>query len=80
MITVSPKTPIDTLARTLGQNIRRHRCASCCSQEELSARIGIHYTYLGHIERGTRLPSLCTLKRIAKALSVSLSALLRGAK
>jgi transcriptional regulator with XRE-family HTH domain len=67
------------MARALGQNIRRHRRACSCSQEELSGRIGIHYTYLGHIERGTRMPSLSTLRLIAKALDVSLATLLKGA-
>jgi transcriptional regulator with XRE-family HTH domain len=67
------------MAKILGQNIRRRRRACSCSQEELSARIGIHYTFLGHIERGTRMPRLSTLRLIAKALDVSLASLLKGA-
>jgi transcriptional regulator with XRE-family HTH domain len=66
------------LARALGPNIRRHRMACGLTQEELSDRVGIHYTFLGHIERGNKLPSLPTLARIAGALGTTLSGITRG--
>jgi transcriptional regulator with XRE-family HTH domain len=69
---------MERLAIALGKNIRRHRMARGFSQEELSDRAAIHYTYLGHIERGTRLPSMSTPNRIAKALAVSLSELCKN--
>jgi transcriptional regulator with XRE-family HTH domain len=69
---------MDDLARSLGSNIRRQRISCCFTQEELSARAGIHYTFLGHIERGNKLPSLPTLARLAQALGATLSSILKG--
>ena len=74
---VSPR-PVCELACCLGRNIRRQRRARRLSQERLSEKAGIHYTYLGHIERGNRLPSLCILHVIASALSVPTNALLKN--
>jgi transcriptional regulator with XRE-family HTH domain len=48
------------------------------TQEELSERVGVHYTFLGHIERGTKAPSLFTLKRIADALGIGISEIFKG--
>ncbi|MBI3565812.1 MAG: helix-turn-helix transcriptional regulator [Elusimicrobia bacterium] len=65
------------LIDAVGRSVRHRRLKSRMTQEELSDRAGIHYTFLGHIERGTRVPSLHTLLRIAQALSIPLSALLK---
>ncbi|HAM34608.1 MAG TPA: XRE family transcriptional regulator [Elusimicrobia bacterium] len=65
------------LARTLGNSIRPRRLKLGLTQEEMSARVGIHYTFLGHIERGNRLPSLETLARIAEVLKVPMHSLCR---
>jgi transcriptional regulator with XRE-family HTH domain len=70
---------MDELAIALGLNIRKHRLACGLTQEELSDRAGIHYTFLGHIERGGKLPSLPTLARVADALGTTLSDILKGA-
>ncbi|HAM34865.1 MAG TPA: XRE family transcriptional regulator [Elusimicrobia bacterium] len=67
-----------TPKKTLGANIRRLRLLRRLSQEELSEQAGIHYTFLGHIERGTKAPSLTTLCSIAQALTVTPSQLMRG--
>lgn len=67
------------LAHHLGREIRKLRVERGYTQEELSDRAAIHYTFLGHIERGNKLPSLLTLAKIAVALSVSLSSLFKGA-
>jgi len=69
---------MDTLAGQVGKSIRRYRMARRLSQEQLSERVDIHYTFLGHIERGNRLPSLNTLCRLAQALRVPISAFLKG--
>jgi transcriptional regulator with XRE-family HTH domain len=67
------------LATKIGASIRRLRVARDLTQEELSDQVGIHYTFLGHIERGNKLPSLPTLKRIASALGATLSRILKDA-
>lgn len=70
---------MENLAQTLGRNIRDNRLKRRRTQEDLSDQVGIHYTFLGHIERGTKLPSVPTLLRIAAALEVPPAALLKGA-
>ncbi len=65
----------NSLARKLGEGIRSQRMAQQLTQEDLGERAGIHYTFLGHIERGSKVPSLETLLRIAKALRVRPSTL-----
>lgn len=68
------------MEKTLGSNVRRFRNQRQFSQEELSDRAGIHCTFLGHIERGTKYPSFATLCRLASALNVKPSQLLGGIK
>jgi transcriptional regulator with XRE-family HTH domain len=43
------------------------------SQEKLAELAGIHRTYIGDVERGTRNIALVNMTRIAKALGTSLS-------
>lgn len=47
------------------------------SQEELAHRAGLHRTYISDIERGARNPSLKTLSRLADALELCTSELIR---
>ena len=47
------------------------------SQEELAHRAGLHRTYISDIERGARNPSLKTLSRLAEALEIATSSLIR---
>ena len=46
------------------------------TQEELADRAGMHFTYVGQIERGLRNPSLINLQKLVKALKVSADLLL----
>ncbi|MGA7676138.1 MAG: helix-turn-helix transcriptional regulator [Rhizomicrobium sp.] len=63
--------------RIVGTNVRRLRQARGLTQEEVAFRSGIDLTYLGGIERGRRNPSLLVMVRIAKALSVQPTDLLK---
>ncbi len=58
--------------------MRELRKARGLSQEELAHRAGLHYTYVGGIERGERNPALVNIGRIAAALKVSLAELFSG--
>ena len=49
------------------------------SQEELADRSGLHRTYISDVERGTRNPSLESIRRLAVALELSVSALFQRA-
>jgi transcriptional regulator with XRE-family HTH domain len=48
------------------------------AQEALAERTGLHRTEIGLLERGARIPRIDTLLRLAVALSVEPSELLKG--
>ena len=57
---------------SLGTRIRKARQAAQMTQERLGEACDLSTAHIGHIERGTRIPSLETLYRISIALHVSL--------
>ena len=59
-------------ARMMGNRIRQIRKERGLSAEELSARLHMAVESLGHIECGSRRPSLNTLYAISEILNVSL--------
>jgi transcriptional regulator with XRE-family HTH domain len=61
----------------LGVSVRAHRKKLAWSQEELGERAGLHPSYIGQIERGTKKISLATLQKISEALKVRISDLLQ---
>ena len=61
----------------LGKNVRQLRLNKGLSQEALADLCGLHRTYLGGIERGERNVSLLNIVRIAKALDVNITELVR---
>lgn len=50
------------------------------SQRQLAGRMGVPRTYISKIENGKAMPTLSSLERLARALQVDISALLRDAK
>lgn len=58
-----------------GRRVRELRHRLRLSQEELAHRAGLHWTYVGGIERGERNPALVNIGRLAEALEVSPSQL-----
>jgi transcriptional regulator with XRE-family HTH domain len=66
---------VDDLRALFGKRVRELRTARGFSQEELADRAGLHYTYVGGIERGERNPALVNIGRIAAALGISLAEL-----
>ena len=69
---------MDDLRAAFGGRVRELRKARGLSQEELAHRAGLHYTYVGGIERGERNPALVNIGRIAAALKVPLAELFSG--
>lgn len=59
------------------ENLRRLRKQAGLSQEELGARAGIQMADISRYEGGGRDPRMTTVARLATALDVSLSELLR---
>ena len=64
----------------LGHQVRELRRKLGLSQQELAQVCGLHRTYIGSVERGERNVSLQNIVRIAHALKVSPSALLKDVK
>jgi transcriptional regulator with XRE-family HTH domain len=46
------------------------------TQAQLAEKAGIHRIYVAHFEAATKMPSLATLERLAKALGVKVGKLL----
>ncbi len=61
-----------------GSRVRARRLELALSQEDLGERCGLHRTYIGSIERGERNISLANIVRVAAALGVDPSQLVRG--
>ncbi len=66
-----------TLVR-LGKNLRAARTPKGWSQEELAHRCGVHRTYVGAVERGEYNVTILTLKKMAKALGMTMKDVVRG--
>ena len=56
----------------MGMRIRKARKECHVTQEQLGEICELSTAHIGHIERGTRIPSLDTLFRISQALHVSM--------
>jgi transcriptional regulator with XRE-family HTH domain len=63
-----------------GKEVRLLRRRLGLSQEALAAECGLHRTYIGSVERGERNVSLQNIVRIARALGVPPSWLLKHVK
>ncbi|RKP49624.1 helix-turn-helix domain-containing protein [Pararobbsia silviterrae] len=66
-----------TLVHRIGRHVRALREARQWSQEQLAERAGLNRSYIGEVERGTVIASVVTVDKIAQALDLSLSELLR---
>lgn len=68
------------LQAKLGKTIQHLRRDKGYSQEAFAAHVGVHRTYMGAVERGEKNVSLQNIERIAKALGIRTSDLLREAE
>lgn len=62
----------------IGTRIRRARKEKGWSQCELAKQCGISMSFIGHIERGTRIMSLDTFAKVCMSLGVDADGLLWG--
>jgi transcriptional regulator with XRE-family HTH domain len=62
--------------REIGERLRQIRVAQGLTQSYIANKVGITPSFYGHIERGSRKPSLETMVAITNALNISLNQLL----
>jgi transcriptional regulator with XRE-family HTH domain len=67
-----------SIAKAIGENVRRERARRGLSQEKLAFAADLHPNYVGFVERGERSITVVNLVRIAKALKVPAFRLFRG--
>jgi transcriptional regulator with XRE-family HTH domain len=70
--------PVVSPEERFAANLRRHRRAAKLTQEQLSAKAGLHPTEISRLERAVREPRLGTIVRLAKALGVGAEQLVAG--
>jgi transcriptional regulator with XRE-family HTH domain len=66
------------VATRFGQNLARCRKRASLSQEELGFLSSLHRTEISLLERGTRVPRIDTLVKLAGALEIPPSELIDG--
>jgi transcriptional regulator with XRE-family HTH domain len=65
------------IQKKFGEKLKETRTQKGLSQEKLAFKSGLHRTYISDIERGARNLSLQNIEKIAKALGISSSELLK---
>ncbi|HEV3047645.1 MAG TPA: helix-turn-helix transcriptional regulator [Solirubrobacteraceae bacterium] len=70
--------PLSEATRLLGERVRERREAQGLSQEALAAKSGVHWTFIGQVERGRRNLNLHNLLKIARGLEVDPAGLIQG--
>ena len=71
------QTPTPTDGLQVASAVRDLRHVRNLSQRQLAARMNVPRTYISKIENGKAMPTLSSLDRLAKALQVDISTLLR---
>ncbi|MBA2288023.1 MAG: helix-turn-helix transcriptional regulator [Ktedonobacteraceae bacterium] len=73
---MSGQLPEDIRIR-FGRAVRERRSELKISQEDFAERAGLHRTYISDLERGKRNVSLENIERLAQALTLSISDLMK---
>lgn len=72
-----PNKQAKTLRQIMAENLRVLRFSVNVSQEELAELCGLHRTYISDIERCNRNISIDNIEKIAQALHITASDLLK---
>lgn len=65
------------ILKSFGDKVKQERTKKNLSQEGLADLAGVHRTYIGMIERAEKNITLENIEKIAKALNIDISELLK---
>ena len=68
---------MNTIVKIFGERVRSFRKKKKLSQERLAELAGVHPTYIGQVERAEKNCTIDAASKIAKALDIPLSELLK---
>lgn len=74
----SAKSPPSAATVAFGRRVRQFREDQGLSQEALAQRAGVHWTFLGQVERGQRSIRLDNILKVAAGLGVEPGELVNG--
>lgn len=69
---------MESITKIIGERIRAYRNKKKWSQEELAEKAGCHYTYIGCVERGEKVPTIQTIFKICKVLDLPMEILFKN--
>ncbi|KXP07922.1 MULTISPECIES: helix-turn-helix domain-containing protein [Tsukamurella] len=72
------KSTVTPATREFGRRVAARRTELALSQEKAAERIGVHWTYLGQVERGRRNVTLHNILKIAEGLEITPGELIDG--
>ncbi|WP_100480653.1 helix-turn-helix domain-containing protein [Mycobacteroides abscessus] len=72
------KSPVSPATQEFGRRVVARRHELGLSQEKAAEVIGLHWTYLGQVERGRRNITLNNIVKIARGLDVDPGELVMG--
>ena len=64
-------------AKKLGANMKRIRKVKQMTQGDICRKLGVDRSYISNVESGNKNPTLSTITKLAKVLSVSVDELLK---
>ena len=73
-----PDQPLSVATQTFGERVRARRQELGKGQEQLAADSGLHWTFVGQVERGRRNVSLHNILKLAAGLQVDAAELVQG--
>jgi transcriptional regulator with XRE-family HTH domain len=73
-----PKQPVSPVTVAFGARVRSRRQELELSQERLADACGLHWTFVGQVERGQRNITLHNILKLAVGLQVDPGELVRG--
>lgn len=76
-LTAKEKRDKEQFAKKVGKILQEARLKKGLTQEQLADRADFHRTYIGFMEQGVYSPNLYSLTKIAKALGIKTSDLLK---